>query len=103
MSAQAGSPAEAGGSLSAEDDAPFRSAAISAKVMQHHLWHGDLLGDADGFASFRAWLEQRLPRVTQTEEGYFTAALVRPSTAPRRGPRAVRTARRLTRTARRRR
>jgi hypothetical protein len=38
---------------------------------------GDVLADAAGFAAFRSWLEARLPRVSQTSEGYFTAALVR--------------------------
>jgi hypothetical protein len=58
-------------------DAPFRSAAVAEKVRQQHLWHGDLLADGASFGAFRAWLEERLPRVTQTPEGYFTAALVR--------------------------
>ena len=80
MSASAeGPPAEEppGSSHGGEPDAPFRSASVGRQVMQHHLWHGDLLADAISFAQFRQWLEARLPRVTQTAEGYFTAALVR--------------------------
>ena len=61
----------------AGEDAPFRSRTLAEKVAAHHLWHGDLLADGPSFATFRAWLEERLPRVTQTGEGYFTAALVR--------------------------
>jgi hypothetical protein len=60
-----------------QPDAPFRSRAVAEKVRQQHLWHGDLLADGASFGAFRAWLEERLPRVTQTPEGYFTAALVR--------------------------
>ena len=70
---EGGPPAEASG----EADAPFRSACVQQRVRQHYLWHGDLLADVDSFATFRLWLEERLPRVTQTAEGYFTAALVR--------------------------
>jgi hypothetical protein len=66
-----------------DEDAPFRSPALSAKVREHYLWHGDLLAGRESFSSFRAWLEERLPRVTQTPEGYFTAALVRPGAAAR--------------------
>ena len=69
----------AGPSCASEEDAPFRSRAVAEKVRQHPLWHGDLLADPASFAAFRAWLEERLPRVTQTPEGYFTAALVRNS------------------------
>jgi hypothetical protein len=70
-----GSPECSG--CAAGEDAPFRSPALAQRVAQHHLWHGDLLADGASFAAFRAWLEERLPRVTQTGEGYFTAALVR--------------------------
>jgi hypothetical protein len=79
--ATVGAPLEAplcGSSQSSDaEDAPFRSRAVVEKVRQHHLWHGDLLADAASFGAFRAWLEERLPRVTQTPKGYFTAALVR--------------------------
>lgn len=84
---EGGSPRseEGGASLSPDADAPFRSAAVAEKLRQHHLWHGDLLAGGGAFAPFRAWLEARLPAVTQTTAGYFTAALVRHGAAAARG------------------
>ena len=90
------------GASAEDEDASFRSSSLAEKVRQHHLWHGDLLADAQSFATFRAWVEERLPRVTQTAEGYFTAALVRAVPMSCLGKQCVRRRRRRRRVARRR-
>ena len=68
-----------GASRLEHSDAAFQSRAVAEKVQECNVQHGDLLADAAAFGDFRAWLEDRLPRVVQTSEGYFTAALVRPT------------------------
>ena len=67
-----------GASRLEDRDAAFQSRAVAEKVQECNVQHGDLLADAAAFGDFRAWVEDRLPRVVQTSEGYFTAALVRP-------------------------
>lgn len=56
-------------------DGDFRSAEVAARV----AGAGDKLWAPGGFefSHLRAWLEASLPQVTQTEQGYFNAALVR--------------------------
>ena len=55
------------------DDAPFRSKAIAAQIEKA----GDIFESVENWNKVKAWLEERLPKVTQTKEGYFSASLVR--------------------------
>jgi hypothetical protein len=66
-----------GASRLEDRDAAFQSRVVAEKVQECNVQHGDLLADGAAFGDFRAWVEDRLPRVVQTSEGYFTAALVR--------------------------
>ena len=64
-----GGPASTSGNSSSSgaldgsnEDAAFRSRAVQAAVRHHQLWQGDLLSNAETFAEFRRWVEDRLPQ-----------------------------------------
>ena len=72
---RSGGPASTSGNSSSgnaldgsNEDAAFHSRAVQAAVRHHQLWQGDLLSNADTFADFRRWVEDRLPQARGSQD-----------------------------------